>query len=421
MKNKESGKPDVFAAIRIGEFRMFMGFRFFMTVAVMMQSVIVGWQIYDITHDPFQLGMIGLTEAIPQIAIALFAGHLADRYDRKKIIILTSILFLIGSVLLSVYSFPEIGLAAQFGVMPIYVVIFITGLVRGLMHPANTALMAQLVPRELYPNSSSWNSGIWHTASVSGLAFGGLLCGFVGISFAYIISTSIVLVSILFTVSIKKKPLTVKNIEASVFQNISTGVKFVFKNKLILSAMSLDMFAVLFGGATSMLPVFASDILKVGPEGYGILRATPAVGAVIMSVIMAARPPMKNTGLKLFLSITAFGLCIIGFAFSTNFYLSLALLFASGVFDNVSVVIRHTIMQLYAPDEMRGRVASVNSIFIGSSNEIGAFESGLACSLLGLVPSVIFGGGMTVLVVIAIAAFSPSLRNLRFEREKHFT
>jgi len=277
-------------------------------------------------------------------------------------------------------------------------------------------LLAQLVPKELYPNSSTWNSLIWHIAAVSGPAIGGLIYGYFGVGSAYLGVLAVYSLSFIFFAYTKSRPKPINTDSDNIYKSLKEGLKFVFKNQIILSSMALDMFAVLFGGAVAMLPVFASEILKVGPEGLGLLRAAPATGAVIMSFTLAHRPPLTNTGKKLMYAIAGFGLCIICFALSENFYLSLFILFLSGILDNVSVVIRQTIMQLYTPDAMRGRVASVNSIFIGSSNEIGAFESGAAAKIMGLVPSVIFGGSMTLLIVYITSRLAPKLKKLEFNK-----
>jgi MFS family permease len=280
--------------------------------------------------------------------------------------------------------------------------------------PAHTALLGQLVPREKLAKAATWNSASWHIAAVLGPAIGGLIYGFFGIIAAYSTVFCFFLISIVLILSTKKvaKVVVEKKNDEGIFISIKEGIRFVFKSEMLLGAFSLDMFAVLFGGAVAMLPAFASDILKVGPEGLGFLRSCPAIGAILMSFILMVRLPEHKTGTYLMWAVVGFGFCMIGFALSTNFYLSALLLFLSGIFDNVSVVIRSTILQLYTPNEMRGRVASVNSIFIGSSNELGAFESGSAARFMGLVPSVVFGGVMTLVVVGFAAKMAPGLRKL---------
>ena len=406
-----------YVVFKIKDFRLFVFGRFFITLATQMQAIIVGWQIYELTHDVFSLGLIGLAEALPFLFISLFSGYVADIVPRKRIVMLASLFFLVTSAalwLISTYYAPF--LLSQ-GVIAIYAIIFISGIARGFYFPAQSAFMAQIVPRHLYPNSSTWNSAIWHIAAITGPAIGGLIYGFFGVSASYLAVVIFLLIGILLFIFVRSKPLPERSRGETLFANLSAGLKFVFNNQIILSALALDMFAVLFGGAVALLPVFAGEILKVGPQGLGFLRAAPAAGAVLMSLLLAYRPPLKNSGAALLLGVTGFGIAYLLFALSSNFYLSLFLLFLSGVFDNISVVIRSTILQLLTPDNMRGRVSAVNSLFIGSSNEIGAFESGLAARLLGLIPSVIFGSAMTFLVVGSVFGFAPKIRNLSLGKE----
>jgi MFS family permease len=408
----QKGEHDAYAVLRIKDFRMFILARFLLTFGIQMQSVIVGWQVYKITHDPFSLGLIGLAEAIPFLSVALFAGHVADTMNRRRIILVTVIAYLVGAIALMLLSLQLKNAAWSSGVFAIYAVIFATGFARGFFYPAQSAFMAQIVPRELYPNSSTWNSTIWHIAAVSGPAFGGLIYGFAGIVAAYATVIGFVILSFIFFIQMRNRPIPLREIKEGLLESLSTGIKFVFGNQILLGALALDMFAVLFGGAVAMLPVFAVEVLNAGPQGLGFLRAAPAAGAVVMALILAYRPPLRHAGVNLLIAVAGFGFSIILFAISRNFYFSLAMLALSGMFDNVSVIIRSTIIQLYTPDNMRGRVASVNSIFIGSSNEIGSFESGLAAKLIGLVPSVIFGGTMTLIIAATTGKFSPKLRKL---------
>ncbi|MFN8209007.1 MAG: MFS transporter [Bacteroidales bacterium] len=403
---------DAAAVLHLPNFRNFLFFRFFMTMATLMQSVIVGWHLYSLTGSVLALGMIGLTEVIPQISVSLFAGHFVDILDRKKIITNTSLLLLLGSGILFFYSIPGLHAFEKVGSFPIYITFFITGLVRGILMPAHTALLGQLVPRELLANAATWNSANWHIAAVAGPAIGGLVYGFFGITPAYLTVFCFYLSSWLLMQRVESQGPVSDAAHGNMLANIREGISFVFRNQILLGAFSLDMFAVFFGGAVALLPVFASDVLHVGPEGLGFLRACPAIGAIIMSLFLASRPPLHHTGRYLFLGVAGFGLCIIGFALSRWFLLSGLFLLISGMCDNISVVIRQTILQLFTPEEMKGRVASVNSIFVGSSNELGAFESGVAARILGLVPSVIFGGAMTLVVVLFLAASAPRLRNL---------
>ncbi len=407
-----SEKHDAYAVLKVRDFRLFLTFRFFTTIAFQMQGLIVGWQMYELTRDPLALGLIGLAEALPNIATALYAGHAADRYNRKRIIVIFTLLFLVGTTLLFLFSIKSIGIIGIFGVFPIYLVVMISGVSRAFLYPSIIALMSQLIPRSLFTNASTWNSTMWHVAAITGPALGGMIYGFLGVRVAYLCVLFFLMLALILLFIVKSPPMPKIVYGEKLLYRLASGLKFVFKNQILLGAMSLDMFAVLFGGAIAMLPVFAAEVLMVGPQGLGFLRAAPMAGAVIMSLVMAHRPPMVQAGRYMMIGVAGFGLSIICFALSHNFYLSLALLMFSGMFDNVSVIIRATAMQLLTPDEMRGRVASVNAIFIGSSNEIGSFESGVAAKLMGLIPSVIFGGMMTLGIVGFTAKFAPKLRKL---------
>jgi MFS family permease len=407
-------KHDPFAALRVKEFLFFLNTRFFLTLAIQMQSVIVGWQIYNYTKDVLALGMIGLAEAIPFIIVSLFSGHVADIFNRKYIIVIfTSLLILCTSTLLY-FSLETSTVILNYGTFPIFLIIGFIGIIRGFLSASFPSFMSQIVPRSLYANSATWNSTVWHVASIIGPALAGFICA-VSFSVAYEVNIIMIIISVISILFVSSKPIAAKEKKETLGESLSAGIKFVFKNQLILGALSLDLFAVLFGGAVGILPAIADKILHVGAVELGFLRAAPAVGAVVMALIIAYRPLTNNAGRNLFLSIAGFGLATLLFAFSTNYYLSLLLLFFTGAFDNVSVVIRHTILQLSTPDNMRGRVSAVNSIFIGSSNEIGGFESGVAAKLMGLMPSVAFGGCMTILIVAVTARLAPKLRKLNMK------
>jgi MFS family permease len=403
---------DAYAALRINDFKRFITARFLLTFAIQMQSVIVGWQIYALTHDALSLGLIGISEVIPFFCVALFAGHAADIINRKKIILVSNFVYFICAAALLLVSTSLHPLLAIYGAIPIYVVIFITGIARGFMSPAQTAFAAQLVPRELFGNASTWNSIAWQTAEITGPAIGGLVYGFWGIGTAYSLVIILSSLGFIFFYFVKKQPLPERNKEENIWQSLSSGIKFVFGNQVLLSAITLDMFAVFFGGVVCVLPIFADQIFHTGAKGLGFLRAAPAAGAITMSIIQTHWPFFKKAGRNLIVGVFIFGISIILFAFSKNFYLSLIILMIGGMADNISVVIRATIIQLYTPNEMRGRVASVNSIFLGSSNELGSFESGVAAKIMGLIPSVIFGGSMTLAVVAAVRNYAPKLRKL---------
>lgn len=405
-------RHDPYAALRIPNFRRFVSSLMAMTVATQIQAVVVAWQIYDLTHDPLSLGLIGLAEAVPFIGVALFAGHIADRVSRLRIsLVALASLFLCSVALLSFTLSPRIITVAR--VWPIYVVIFLSGIARSFLQPARTALGAELVPRELYPNAVTWRSSTWQFATVVGPAVGGLVYGFGSARWAYGLDASIMALAFLSLAAMRHTPRANAVSDESFVTSLMTGVRFVRSQPVIVGALSLDLFSVLFGGAVALLPVFAAEILHVGAEGLGILRASPAVGAVVMSLLLAHLPPLRRAGRTLLVSVALFGLCMIGFGLSRNFLLSIALLAASGMADTVSVVVRSTLLQVLTPDHLLGRVSSVNAIFIGSSNEIGAFESGTAARLLGTVPAVVLGGLATLVVVAVTAVKVPSLRRLQ--------
>lgn len=406
-----SPKKDPFAALRVKEFVFFLTLRFFLTLAIQMQSVIVGWQVYEHTRNELSLGMIGLAEAIPFIITSLFSGHVADVVSRKRIIVTSSSLLLVSTGVLLWFASGGKTFMQVYGTLPIYLVVGFVGVIRGFFAAATMPFMSQLLPRELYTNAATWNSSVWHTGAVVGPAIAGLICA-ISFSAAYVVSIIFIGIALLATSFIAARPVPKKEKQETLKESISAGMKFVFGNQLLLGAISLDLFAVLFGGAVAMLPAYADKVLFSGPVELGFLRSAPAVGAIVTAIILAYKPPGKNAGRELILNVGLFGLATILFAVSTNFYLSFFALFLTGAFDNVSVVIRHTIMQLSTPDNMRGRVSAINSIFIGSSNEIGAFESGVAASAMGLMPSVIFGGVMTILVVGVTAWRAPKLRKL---------
>jgi MFS family permease len=404
-------KHDPFAVLKIKEFNFFLFNRFFLTFGIQMQSVIVGFQIYALTDNVFTLGLIGIMEAIPFIITSFFSGHIADNFNRRSILLLCTFLFILSTSGLIYLTLESVHILENYGIYPIFILIGITGIIRGFLSAAFPSFMAQLIPRKHYGNASTWNSTAWHVASVLGPATAGFLIA-INYTTAYTIDLMCIALSFLSIAMIKSKPLPIKEKVESIKESLAVGIKFVFSNQKVLGALSLDLFAVLFGGAVAMLPAIAKDVLHVGAVELGYLRAAPAIGAVIMALLLAYKPINRNAGRNLFLSVGAFGVATILFGLSTNLYLSIFFLILTGAFDNVSVVIRHTILQLSTPDHMRGRVSAVNGIFIGSSNEIGAFESGTTARAFGLRPSIVIGGILTVLVVIVIAKLSPQLRKL---------
>lgn len=397
----------------IRSFSAFLVARFCLTFAFQVQAVTMSLEVYEITGDALSLGLAGLFEAIPFMAVILPAGFWADVYRRKYLILTSASLFICCSAILYIFSTQAVALHDHKLIL-LYCVIGLTGLARGIAGPAVQATIPNLLPRDLLPQGVAWNTSFWQVASIAGPAVGGLLYGFYGKETSYLVSALFSSSALFaFTFLPNLKPSHIRN--ESITNSLLTGIRFVKNQKLILSALTLDLFAVLFGGAVALLPLFNAEILKAGPDGLGILRAAPSAGAVITAFLLARNPPMKNSGRTLLLSVGAFGVCMIAFALSEYFWLSFFILMLSGAFDGVSVLIRSTIVQLFTPDEMRGRVSSVNSIFIGSSNEIGAFESGVAAKFLGLVPSVIFGGFMTIGITGMMAFFAPKLRQLQLK------
>jgi MFS family permease len=392
-------KKDPYAALRYREFRSYLGMRFFFTFAYQMQAVIIGFHIYHLTKDPLALGLVGLCEAIPAICIALYGGYVADKSEKRGLLLKIFIgVFLCSVVMLIATSSQMHPYVPVSYIIPImYTMVFGIGIARGFFSPATFSLMAQIIPKELYPNSTTWNSSSYMMASILGPAAGGLIYGFYGITITYSIILLFILISLVCIFFLKSHPPTYIPKE-SILKSLSQGVNFVFKSKMMLGAMSLDLFSVFFGGAVALLPVFANDILKVGSEGLGFMRAAASGGAVLTMLVMTKFSPMNKPWRNLLIAVVGFGTSIICYGLSKNFYLTLIFLFLEGSFDSISVIIRSTIMQLLTPDDMRGRVSAVNSMFIGSSNEIGAFESGLTAKLMRTVPAVVFGGCMTILV-----------------------
>jgi MFS family permease len=412
---------DPYAPLRIKNFRWFVASILTMAMGAQIQGVVVAWQMYAVTHDPLALGMVGLAEAAPFIGFALYAGHVADVRDRKRIALVALVVLFLCAAALAVASalFLARGRTVGWIRWTIYGVIVICGAARSFLLPARNALGADLVPRALFPSAVAWRTGIWQVAAVTGPAMGGLFYAWIGATSSYAIAAALMAVA-LFTVArievATRQPVArAESLRASV----RAGLTFLFSRPIFLGAMTLDLLAVLFGGAVAILPIFAEEILHVGPQGLGALRAAPAVGAVLMSSLLALRPPPRRAG-RLFLSAVAlFGVFMIAFALSRSFWLSLLLLAASGVADMLSVYFRSTLVQVLVPSGMLGRVSAVNQIFIGSSNEIGAFESGVAAKFLGTVSSVVVGGVVTVVVTLITAWRVPALARLdRLEEQQ---
>jgi MFS family permease len=393
-------KKDSFAALRYKDFRAYIGMRFFFTFAYQMQTVVIGFYIYQLTKSVFALGMLGLSEAIPAVGIALYGGYIADKSEKRKMLLWIYTGVFLSSAVMYTVTLKSMGAYIHAGwIVPIiYSMIFCNGVARAFFGPATFTIYAHSIPKELYPNGSTWSSSSWQIASILGPAAGGLIYGFAGITATFYVILFFILVALILVYFLKQYPPVFKPKE-NIWTSLGEGINFVFKNKMMLGAMSLDLFSVFFGGIVALLPAFANVILKVGPEGLGIMRAVGSAGAVLTMLAMSRFSPMNRPWRNLLIAVTGFGASIICFGLSRNFYLSLCFLFIEGAFDSVSVIIRGTIMQLLTPDQMRGRVSAVNSMFIGSSNELGDFESGTAASILGLIPAVLFGGCVTLTVV----------------------
>jgi len=400
---------DPYASLRNTNFRRLIASYFAATIAREAQIVVVGWQAFAITHDPLTLGLVGLAEALPLIAASLYAGHVADRAARRTIALAGTFAMFISAIALLLFTTS--GLIAHGRIWPIYAVIFLSGIARSFTRPAVTALSAEVIERELYPNSVAWRSSTWQLAAVVGPAAGGLVYGFSGPAVAYACVSVLMFLSLIAVWMITHRTAPERTEDIPIGESVRLGLRFLFEQPAILAAMTLDLFSVLFGGATALLPIFA-QLLHSGPQGLGVLRAAPAIGSLVTGMIVAHRPPMKRAGVALFASVAIFGVTMILFALSRNFIFSFALLTISGMADNVSVIIRSTLIQIMTPAHLLGRVSAVNQIFIGASNEIGAFESGVAARLIGVVPSVIFGGAMTLVVVAMTMWRSPALRRM---------
>ena len=400
---------DPWAALRHRDYRRFLATHFATTLAFQVMEVIVAWQMYLDTRDPLSLGLVGLAEALPNIGASLLGGHVADRMDRRKLALISTWVLLAAALVLAVLAGLH-GSATHWRVDGVYGVVAVTGIARAFLQPARTALAASMVSRELQPNAITWRSTTWQLGAVVGPALGGLLNAAVGFRGSYLVAAGLIVVALTALTAIEFRGMpNAAAVPEPILRSLTTGIRYLRGQQILLGAMTLDLFSVLFGGAVALLPIFVADILHTGVWGLGLLRAAPAVGALATSVYLAWRPPMERAGRALFAAVTAFGLCTIGFGLARTLWLSFACLALSGAADMVSVVIRSTLLQLVVPNELMGRVTSVNAIFVGSSNEIGSFESGLTARLFGTVPAVLLGGGLTLLVVAGTAVGAPEL------------
>ncbi|WP_353721590.1 MFS transporter [Dyadobacter sp. 676] len=397
---KKIASNDPYAALRYADFRFFVSNSFLFSATIRIQEVIVGYELYKTTHDPLALGLVGLAEAIPFIITSLFGGYVADQKNKISIMHVSLVVILLGSGILYTAFQPSVynRLADWQHLAVIYSVFGLIGFAKGFYSPAASSLKPFLVPRTIYHNSSTWSSSFSQAGAIIGPAAAGFLYAYLGLTHTLMIVIGNFLICWFLLGLIKTRPEFPK-IVTPIMESLKEGFKFVFKTRIVLYAMTLDLFSVLFGGVIALLPIFAEDILKVGPEGLGLLRAAPSIGSMLTMFAMAYFPPTHNAWRNMLVAVAGFGVFTLVFAVSTNFMLSCAALFATGVFDSVSVIIRQTILQIYPPDEMRGRVAAVNGIFVSSSNELGAFESGVMAKAFGTVPSVMMGGILTLLVV----------------------
>jgi MFS family permease len=399
---------DPWAALRHRDYRRFLATHFATTLAVQIMDVIVAWQMYLDTRNPLSLGLVGLAEALPNIMTSLLGGHVADRMDRRKLaLISTWILLGCALVLAGLAGFH--GPATHWRVVGVYGVVAITGIARAFLQPARTALAASMISCELQTNAITWRSTTWQLGAVIGPALGGLLNAAVGFRGSYITAGGLIGVGLIALAAIEFRGVPAAGSAEPILRSLTSGIRYLRGQQILLGAMTLDLFSVLFGGAVALLPIFVADILHTGVWGLGLLRAAPAVGALATSVYMAWRPPLRHAGRALFIAVAAFGAFTIGFGLARTIWLSFACLALSGAADMVSVVIRSTLLQLLVPNHLMGRVTSVNAIFVGSSNEIGSFESGVTAKLFGAVPAVLLGGALTLGVVGGTAIWAPKL------------
>jgi MFS family permease len=381
-----------------------------------MQATLISWKVFEITKDPFSIGLIGLFEFFPAFFMAFYSGYIIDKSDKRKLLVLSFAANLLLTILFAYITSAsaKTHLSNTIILGSIYGIAFASGIARAFSGPTSFALLGNLVPKEELSNAITWHSGSWQVAGVGGPALAGILYGVNGISFTFSLMIVMMIVAVVGAFLIKPKPPVKSILVESILQNIREGFRFVWRTKEILGALTLDLFAVFFGGATAMLPYFSDVILHTGPAGLGMLRSAPALGAVAMMVLINFIPMQKNQGKIMMYCVAGFGICIIVFGLSNMFWISAIALFLSGLLDGISILVRSTVLQLKTPENMKGRVSSLNSIFIMSSNELGAFESGFMAKLLGVIPSVIFGGAMTVGVVVFTWIKIPAIKKITY-------
>ena len=398
---------DPYAALRFRDFRLLGLGQFIAVLGEQMIGVAIGWELYERTRSALALGLVGLVQVIPVILLSLPAGHIADRFDRKRIAIATRLMLALCSAGLALLSATQGSLALIYGCL------LLIGAARAFNDPASASLLAQTVPQEVFTNAATWESSTWQLAAVIGPALGGLVIAIQrSATLVYVLNAGAAIICVLLLLAIRGRRAAQPPHEEATLASLAVGVRFVWRSKVLLAAITLDLFAVLLGGATALLPIFARDILQVGPTGLGWLRAAPSIGAVLMAIALVYLPPFRRAGATLLLAVAGFGAATIVFGLSRSFVLSLAMLGLLGALDNISVVIRSTLLLTQTPDTMRGRVSAVNSVFIGASNQLGGFESGLAAALFGPIIAVVGGGIGTILVVAAVGLIWPEMRRL---------
>ncbi|MEY3349529.1 MAG: hypothetical protein RLY46_1568 [Bacteroidota bacterium] len=405
-----------FSALTHAEFSTYIVARFFFIMVLTMQATLISWKVFEITHDPFSIGLIGLVEFVPAVIMALYSGYIIDKSDKKKLLHLSITANLLLTILFAYITSKQASsyFSQNTVLIIIYIIAFCTGIARAFSGPTSFALVSMLVPKEKIPNAISWHSSSWQIAGVGGPALGGLLYSAKGITFTFTLMIIMMSIAVIILFFIGPKPPTIQMKGEPMLKSIREGFKFVWNTKEILGVITLDLFAVFFGGATALLPYFSDVILKTGAEGLGILRAAPGIGAIIVMLVINFIPMKSNQGKWMLLCVAGFGLSIIIFGLSSWFWISFGALLMSGLLDGISIIVRSTVLQLKTPEHMKGRVSALNSIFIISSNELGAFESGFASRIMGVVPSVVFGGAMTIGIVVYTWFKLPGVRKISY-------
>lgn len=408
-------KKNPYAPIQIPEFRSFLTGRFIFILGLRMTSTVIGWWVYIETNSPLALGLVGLSEVVPALSLALYAGHHIDKTEKRGLMLRCLLYSLACSILFFLISgnYVKTHMNSWTIAFLIFAVVGITGAIRAFLGPTFSAMIAQVVPKELLPSAAAISSATWLIGSICGHTIGGFMIAFIGIHYSFLFVISLTAIAYFFMLKLMPKPVYLRA-DANPWQSVKEGLKYVFSTKEILGAITLDLFAVLFGGAVALVPVFAKDILFINAIGFGWLNAATDIGSILMVTALTIRPLKQHQGRILFFAVAGFGACILLFALSKVFWLSFLALLLSGCLDGVSVIVRSTILQIKTPDELRGRVMSVNSMFINSSNELGQFESGVMARLMGTVPSVVFGGCMTVTVAIITWFKAPALRKMEY-------